>query len=90
MKGVCLAQKSQSQKYFLSKTIDQVAGAVGLAVFGKFRGGSPRNVHISIKQPHLNKRQTSGGTPILCYAAYIKLYAFVAQKCSTWLFHLSQ
>lgn len=84
MKGACLTQKYQSQKYFLSKPIDQ---GVRLAVFAKFRGSSPRNVHISIKQVHPNKRQTQGKTQILYYTACIISYACVAQKCSTWLFH---
>lgn len=61
--------------------------SVRLAVFAKFHVSSPRNVLISIKQVHLNKRQTRGKTPILYYTACIISYACVAQKCSTWLFH---
>lgn len=44
---------------------------------------SPRNVHISVKQPHPTKRPTSGRTPVLYSVAFTTPYVCTDQKYST-------
>lgn len=79
----CLTQKISKPKV-LSFTAAWARCGAG-SFWKRFHCCSPRNVHISIKQPHPTKRPTLRRTPVLYSAACTTPYACTAQKCSTWL-----